>query len=85
MLKSKLSKYLTCLDYTHKILTVFLAVLTSRTNIFTPVKGKKLLDLINSVFSLISCLSSGIINKLYQKTKLRKKKHNRLLNLAKKN
>ena len=38
---------------------------------------------ITSVFSLASCLSSGIIKKLQQETKLRKKKHNRLLYLAK--
>ena len=65
--------------------------LTDFTNLFslTDLKNgrinrrKKLLGLINSVFSLISCLRSGIINKLYQKTKLRNKKHNRLLNLAK--
>ena len=54
-------------------LTVF-----SGTNIFAHVRGRKqLLGLIASVFSLISCLSSGIIKKLQQETKLRKKKHSR--------
>ena len=61
-------------------LTVF-----SDTNIFAHVKGEKqLIGLITSVFSLISCLSSGVIKKLTQETKLRKKKHNRLFYLTKK-
>ena len=38
-LTSKLSKYLTCLDYTDKVLTVFLTVF-SGTKIFAHVKGK---------------------------------------------
>ena len=63
-------------------MTVFLTVF-SGTNIFAHVKGKKqLLGLITSVFSLVSCLSSGIVKKLYQETQLRNKKHNRLLYLA---
>ena len=54
----------------------------SGTNFFAHVKGKKqLIGLIISVFSLISCLGSGI-KKLHQETKLRKQKHNRLLYLA---
>ena len=82
-LTSKLGKYLTCLGYRDKTLTVFLTVF-SEINIFAHVKGRKqLLGLITSVFSLISCLSSGIIKKLHQETKIRKKKHNRLLYLAK--
>ena len=82
-LTSKLSKHLTCFNYTDKILTVFLTVF-SGTNIFAHVKGRKqLLGLITSVFSLRFCLSSGIIKKLQEETKLRKKKHNRLLYLAK--
>ena len=82
-LTNKLTKYLTCLDYTDKILTMFLTVF-SGTNIFAHVRGRKqLLGLITSVFSLVSCLSSRIIKKLHQETKLRKKKHNRLLYLAK--
>ena len=61
------------------VLTLF-----SETNIFAHVKGhKKLLGLIASVFSLLFSLSFGIIIKLHQETKLRKKKHNRLLYLAK--
>ena len=72
-LTNKLSKYLTCFDYADKILTVFLAVF-SGTNIFAHVKTKKkLLGLITSAFSLVFCLSSGIIKKLQQETKIRKK------------
>ena len=83
-LTNKLSKHLTAFDYTDKILIVFLTVF-SETNIFAFVnRNEQLLGLITSVFSLISALSSGIIKKLHQETKLRKKKHNRLLYLAKK-
>ena len=56
----------------------------SGTNIFAHVKTEKqLLGLITSVFSLITSLSLGIIKKLKEETKLRKKKHNRLLYLGK--
>ena len=83
LLTSKLSKYLTGFDYADKILTVFSAVFSS-TNIFAHVKGEKqLLRLITSVFSLLLFLSSGVVKKLQQETKTRKKKHNSLLYLAK--
>ena len=82
-LTNKLSKYLTILDILSKILTVFLTVFSS-TNIFAHVKKKKkLLGLITSILSLLFSLSFGIIMKLKQETKLRKKKHNKLLYLAK--
>ena len=65
------------------MLTVFLTVFSSA-NIFAHVKKKKnLLGLITSIFSLILSLSFGITIKLQQETKLRKKKHNRLLYSAK--
>ena len=83
MFTSKLSKYLTGFDYADKILTAFLTVF-SGTNIFAHVKGEKqLLGLITSVFSLLFCLSSGVVKKLQQESKTRKKKHNKLLYLAK--
>ena len=83
LLKSKLSKYLTGFDYADKILTIFLFVF-SGTNIFAHVKEEKqLLGLINSVFSLLFCLSSNVIKKLQQDTKRKKKKRNKLLYLAK--
>ena len=79
----KLSKYLTFFNYTSKILTVN-SIVFSSTNIFSHVKtDKQLTGLITSVFSLITSLSLGIIIKLQQETKLRKKKHNKLLYLAK--
>ena len=65
-LTSKLGKYLICFDYTDKILTVSLTVF-SETNIFAHV------CLITSVFSAILCLSSGIIKKLQQKQKEKRK------------
>ena len=85
LLTSKLSKYLTGFDYADKILTVFLTV-SSGTNIFAHVKKEKqLLGLITFVFSLLFCLSSGVVKKLQQETKPRKKKHNKLLYLTKNN
>ena len=83
MLTSKLSKYLTGFDYADKMLTVFMTVF-SGTNIFSHVRGRKqLLGLMSSIFSLLFCLSSGVVKRLQQETKTRKKKHNRLLHLAK--
>ena len=81
-LTNKLSIYLTVFDYSNKILPVVLTVF-SGTNIFSNVNNKQLLGLITSVFSLSFSLSSGIIIKLQQETKLRKKKHSKLLYLAK--
>ena len=70
-------------DYADNILTMFLTVF-SGTNIFSHVKGKKrLLGLITSVFSFLFCLSSDVVKKLQQETKIRKKKQNRLLYIAK--
>ena len=83
LLTSKLSKYLTGFDYADKILTIFLTGF-SGTNIFAHVKEEtQLLGLITSGFSLLFCLSSGVVKKLQQETKTRKKKHNKLLYLAK--
>ena len=81
-LTNKLSKYLTVFDYSNKILTVVLTVF-SGTNIFSNVNNKQFLGLITSVFFLSFSLSFGIILKLQQETKLRKKKHSKLLYLAK--
>ena len=60
-------------------MTVFSGITT-----FAHVRGRKqLLALISSDVSLFLCLSSGVVKKLQQETKIRKKKHNRLLYLAK--
>ena len=83
ILIKKLSKYITGFDYRDKKYTVFLTVF-SGTNIFAHAKDKKrLLGLITSVFSLVFCLDSGIIKKVLHETKIRKKKHNKLLYLVK--
>ena len=56
----------------------------SGANIFAHVRGRKqLLGLISSIFSLLFCLSFGVVKKLQQETKIRQKKRNRLLYLAK--
>ena len=73
---------MTVFDYYNEILTVVLTVF-SGTNIFSNVENKQLLGLITSVFSLPFSLSFGLIIKLQQETKLRKKNHNKLLHLAK--
>ena len=73
---------MTVFDYSNKILTVVLTVF-SGTNIISNFNNKQLLGLITSVFSLPFSLSFGVIIKLQQETKLRKKKHNKLMYLAK--
>ena len=83
-LANKFRKYLTVFDYSNQILTVFLTVFSGN-NMFSNVNNKQLLGLITSVFSLSFSLSLGIIIKLQQETKLRKKKHNKSLYLAKNN
>ena len=84
LLTSKLSKYLTGFDCADEVLTAFLTVF-SGTNIFAHVRGRKqLLGLISSTFSLLFCLSFGVVKKLQQETKTRKKKPNKLLHLAEK-
>ena len=73
---------MTVFGYSNKILTVVLTVF-SETNIFSNVENKQLLGLITSLFYLSFSLSFGVTIKLQQEIKLRKKKHNKLLYLAK--
>ena len=80
-LTNKLSKCLTCFDYTNKILTVFLTVFSS-TNIFTHAKNEQVTGLITAIFSLVSSLLFGVVIKLKEEIKIKKKKHNRLLYLC---
>ena len=56
----RLSKYVTGLDCADKILTGFSKIF-SGVNIFSHIKDKKISGLVTSIFSLISCLSIGII------------------------
>ena len=73
---------MTVFDFSNKMLTVVLTVF-SGPNIFSNAENKQLLSLITSIFSLSFSLPFGITTKLQQETKLRKKKHNKLLYLAK--
>ena len=70
----RLSKYITGLYCADKILTGFLTKF-SRVNIFSHIKDKKISGLVTSIFSLISCISIGIIKKL--------KKHNKIFYFGK--
>ena len=78
----RLSKYVTDLDCADKILTGFLTIFSGM-NIFSHIKDKEILGLVTSIFSLISCLSIGIIRKLLYKIQKKKKKHNRIFDLGK--
>ena len=71
-LTNKLNKYLIIFYYSNKILIAVLTVF-SGTNIFSNVKNEQLLGPITSVFSLSFSLSLGIIIKLQQETKLRRR------------
>ena len=72
-LTSKLNKYLTGFDYADNVLTIFLTVF-SGTNIFAHVKEEKqLLGLITSIFSLLFCLSSGVVKNYNKKQKQERK------------
>ena len=69
----RLSKYVTGLDCADKILTGFLTIF-SGVNIFSHIKDKKISGLVTSIFSLISCLSIGIIKRLLYETQKKKEK-----------
>ena len=78
----RISKYVTGLDCADKILTGFLTIF-SGVNIFSHIEDKKISGLVTSIFSLISCLSSGKIKKLLYETQKRKKKYNKIFYLDK--
>ena len=74
---------MTVFDYSNKILTVVLTVF-SGTNIFSYVKNKQLLGLITSVItSLITFLYYSLYLLEGTRNKVKEKKHNKLLCLAK--
>ena len=79
LLTSQLSKYLTGFDHAEKILTVF-STFFSGANIFAHVIGeKRLLGLITFVFSLLFCLSSGVVKKTATRNKNKKEKTKQII------
>ena len=75
--------YLTIFDILNKLFNVFLTVFSS-TNIFAHIKKKKkVLGLITSIFNLIFSLYFEMIIKVEQEIKIKKRKRNKLLYLAK--
>ena len=79
----KLSRYVTIFDYIDKIL-IILSATTSGISIisFTSVIGTSV-GIVSASFTLIFSLTTGIIKKLLNITRNKKKKHNKILMLAK--
>ena len=79
----KLSKYVSVFDYTDKILIV-LGATTGGVSIisFTSVVGAPV-GIASASFTLIFSLKIEIIKKLLNKTRIKKKKHDKILMLAK--
>ena len=79
----KLSKCVTTFDYIDKILIVLSATSGGASiNSFTSVVGAPA-GIASATFTLIFSLTTGIIKKLLNKTKNRRKKHNKILMLKK--
>ena len=78
----KLNKYVTIFDYIDKIL-IILSATTSRISIisFTSVIGTSV-GIVSASFTLIFSLSTGIIKRLLNMTRNKKKKHDKILMLA---
>ena len=78
-----MSKYVSAFDYINKILTV-LSAATGGVSIwsFTSVIGAPI-GIESSSFTLVFSLTIGIIKKLLNTTRKKKKKHNQILVLAK--
>ena len=74
----KLSKYVTAFDYIDKVLIV-LSATSSRVFIIS----FHFIEMANASFTLIFYLNTGIIKKLLSITRNKKKKHNKILTLAK--
>ena len=79
----KLSKYVTVIDYIDKILIV-LSATSSRVSIisFTSIVGAPV-GIASASFTLIFSLTTGIVKKLLNITRNKKKKHDKILMLAK--
>ena len=79
----KLSKYVTTFDYIDKILIVLSATSSGVSIIsFTSIIGAPV-GIASASFTLIFSLTTGIIKKLLSITRNKKKKHNKILMLAK--
>ena len=78
-----LSKYVTTFDYIDKIL-IFLSTTTGGVSIvsFTSITGASV-GIASASFSLIFSLTTGIVKKVLNITRKKKKKHNKILMLAK--
>ena len=79
----KLSKYVAAFDYIDKFITV-LSATTGRVSIclFTSVVGAPV-GIASASFTLMFSLTTGIVKKLLSITRNKKKKHNKILMLAK--
>ena len=79
----KLNKYITAFDYIDKILIVLSATSSGVSIIsFTSIIGAPV-GIASASFTLIFSLTTGIIKKLLSITRNKKKKHNKILMLAK--
>ena len=79
----KLSKYITAFDYLEKIINV-LSATTGGVSIisFTSIFGAPV-GIASAIFTVIFTLATGILNKLLNITRNKKKKHDEILMLAK--
>ena len=79
----KLSKYVTAFDYIDKILIVLSATSSGVSIIsFTSIIGAPV-GIVSASFTLIFSLTTGIVKKLLNITRKKKKKHDKILMLAK--
>ena len=79
----KLNKYVTTFDYIDKILIVLSATSSGVSIIsFTSIVGAPV-GIASASFTLILALTTGIVKKLLNKTRNKKKKHDEILMLAK--
>ena len=77
-----LNKYVTIFDYIDKTLIILIAATSGISNIsFTSVIGTSV-GIASASFTLIFSLTTGIIKKLLNMTRKKKKKHDKILMLA---
>ena len=81
----KLNEYVTVFDYTHKILIVLSATSGGVLIIsFTSILAEPV-EIVSASFTLIFSITTGIVKKLLNITRNTKKKHDKILMLAKVN